>query len=431
MTIKNKILGVTKEDVITRLIFLIPIIFIVAAFVLDTPQNLINGLGTIATTRDHFSTDYYATVGKGTAFLNAGLLCLIYAVLLKISKANLGGITLAAQYICAGFAFIGKNIFNFLPIYLGVYLYSLFRKESFKNHIYVAMFSSAVAPIVSELYCCLPFEPIYNVLISIGVGLAVGFVLSPLSAFTMSVHRGYSLYNLGFSTGLVGLLFVSFFKVFGMKFEAGNDWYYGDNTGQLIFFGIICVLFIVYALLLDKTSYKEGVLISKESGRAVSDYMYKKGPAPTLFNMGCVGLLTVLFVALTKTSLSGGNLFAGLFSILGFAAFGKNIRNVAYIYLGATIGHLLGMFDITNNIYAFCVLIGTCIAPIGGTYGLIGGIIAIWCHLAIVTNTAQLHGWLSLYNNGFAGGLVALILVPIFDGIKGGFIDAKRRKEDS
>ncbi|WP_446715255.1 DUF1576 domain-containing protein [Caloramator sp. Dgby_cultured_2] len=32
-------------------------------------------------------------------------------------------------------------------------------------------------------------------------------------------------------------------------------------------------------------------------------------------------------------------------------------------------------------------------------------------------NMSYLHGGLNLYNNGFAGGIVAIVLVPIFSAI--------------
>jgi hypothetical protein len=36
----------------------------------------------------------------------------------------------------------------------------------------------------------------------------------------------------------------------------------------------------------------------------------------------------------------------------------------------------------------------------------------------MVMNTGYLHGGLNLYNNGLAGGLVAIILVPIIEAFR-------------
>ena len=114
-------------------------------------------------------------------------------------------------------------------------------------------------------------------------------------------------------------------------------------------------------------------------------------------------------------------LYAGYLSVLGFAAFGKQVRSITYIYVGALVCSLLGLFDLTSATIGMCVMLGTAISPIGGHYGMVVGMISILIHLTIVSNLSQLHGNCVLYNNGFAAGFVAMILVPIIDGIRGGF----------
>jgi hypothetical protein len=39
-------------------------------------------------------------------------------------------------------------------------------------------------------------------------------------------------------------------------------------------------------------------------------------------------------------------------------------------------------------------------------------------HLTLVMNIGYLHGGVNLYNNGFSGGLVASILVPILEAFQ-------------
>ena len=60
-------------------------------------------------------------------------------------------------------------------------------------------------------------------------------------------------------------------------------------------------------------------------------------------------------------------------------------------------------------------LFGTCLAPVAGYYGWPFGFLAGFIHAAMVNNVAFLHGGLNLYNNGFSGGFVAAVLVPVFD----------------
>ena len=63
-------------------------------------------------------------------------------------------------------------------------------------------------------------------------------------------------------------------------------------------------------------------------------------------------------------------------------------------------------------------LLSTGLAPIAGQYGWIWGVVAGFVHMAIVQNTSILHGGMNLYNNGFAAGLVCVLLVPIIDALK-------------
>ena len=40
-------------------------------------------------------------------------------------------------------------------------------------------------------------------------------------------------------------------------------------------------------------------------------------------------------------------------------------------------------------------------------------------HLAVVTGVGGLYEGMNLYNNGFAAGLVCIVLVPVLEALKG------------
>lgn len=419
---KNFIFGKNKDSQITRLLFFVPILFIVLAFVYENDVNvLFSNLLLIFSTPDRLFTDYFALAGVGAAYLNAGLVTLIYAIIIKIVKPNLNGMALAAQYMTAGFAFIGMDLTNVFPIYLGVFLYAKFRKEEFKNYVYLAMLLADLSPFVSEVYFIENLQLYYSIPLGILLGVVLGFVINPIAQFTNVVNKGYNLYNVGFATGLLGIFVASMFKVLGYDLNKQPFIYEGSNTHQLIILAIISVVFVIWSFVINKNPFKDFIKIIKDSGRAPSDFMIKYGVSPTLLNMGLVGLLTIAFLLITKSQVSGGLLYAGFLSVLGFAAFGKHLRSVTYIYVGALVCSLVGLFDISSATVAMCILLGTAIAPIGGHYGMVFGMVAILIHLTIVNYLGQLHGFAVLYNNGFAAGFVAMILVPIIDGIRGGF----------
>ncbi|MGI6510156.1 MAG: DUF1576 domain-containing protein [Erysipelotrichaceae bacterium] len=63
-------------------------------------------------------------------------------------------------------------------------------------------------------------------------------------------------------------------------------------------------------------------------------------------------------------------------------------------------------------------LFSTTLSPIAGYYGVPAGIIAGVLHASLVGNLAYLHGWMNLYNNGFSGGTVAALLLPLLETFK-------------
>ena len=60
----------------------------------------------------------------------------------------------------------------------------------------------------------------------------------------------------------------------------------------------------------------------------------------------------------------------------------------------------------------------TTLAPLAGKFGFWAGLIAGALHLPMVMHVGSLHGYMSLYNNGFAGGLAMLIIIGFIKGVK-------------
>jgi hypothetical protein len=62
-------------------------------------------------------------------------------------------------------------------------------------------------------------------------------------------------------------------------------------------------------------------------------------------------------------------------------------------------------------------LFGTTLAPISGHFGWPFGILAGFIHSALVLQTGGPVAGLNLYNNGFSGGLIAIVLYPTITAI--------------
>ena len=85
---------------------------------------------------------------------------------------------------------------------------------------------------------------------------------------------------------------------------------------------------------------------------------------------------------------------------------------------GVYLANLVFHWEVSSITSLLAALFATTLAPIAGAYGIIPGILAGFLHMAVVMNVGYLHGGMNLYNNGFAGGFVAAILVPVLDSLK-------------
>ncbi|MDZ7543082.1 DUF1576 domain-containing protein, partial [Clostridium perfringens] len=134
-------------------------------------------------------------------------------------------------------------------------------------------------------------------------------------------------------------------------------------------------------------------------------------------NMGMLGFLATFLVIILNGDLNGPTI-SGIFTIIGFGAFGKHIRNVTPIIIGALLGAIININPINSPSLILSILFSTALAPIAGKFGWKIGILAGFLHVNMVTNIGYLHGGLNLYNNGLAAGFVAMLLIPVINIFK-------------
>ena len=140
------------------------------------------------------------------------------------------------------------------------------------------------------------------------------------------------------------------------------------------------------------------------------------GYGPVMVNIGVNGLLGMAYVLLVGGDLNGPTL-GGIFTIMGFSAFGKHARNILPVMLGVFIG-AYGMHHTPDYpALQLAGLFGTTLAPISGHFGWPYGVLAGFIHASLVLQTGGPVAGLNLYNNGFSGGLIAIVLYPTITAI--------------
>ena len=184
----------------------------------------------------------------------------------------------------------------------------------------------------------------------------------------------------------------------------------------LFYFIICCVYLIIIGVIYGKNKKSNLTTINKQTGRLISDFYILFGET-TYINMGILGILAACFVILIGGDLNGATI-CGIFTIIGFGSFGKNIKNTIPIIIGATLAAISNINEVTSPALLLSILFSTTLAPICGKFGWKYGVLAGIIHVNIVTNIGYLHGGLNLYNNGLAGGFVAMILIPLITTFK-------------
>ena len=391
--------------------------FIIFGFIVDSAKNILQGMFKIIKEPDILITDYIGVGGMGAAFVNSGLIALVSILILYTLKINITGAATSAIWLMAGFALLGKNVFNIWFIIAGVWLYSRYQKDKFSKYIFIAMFGTSLAPLVTQVMFSTGLPKVLSICLGIGIGLGVGFILPPLSAHLMRVHQGFNLYNIGFTAGIIGTITISVFKSYGLEVKERLIWTSGNNTLLGVFLFSLFISMIVISLIIDKKAYVKYKNLFKYTGRLVSDFVILEGFAPSLFNMGVNGIFATAYVILVGGDLNGPTI-GGIFTIVGFSAMGKHLKNMVPIFIGVFLGSITKTWSINDPSILMAALFGTTLAPIAGAFGWKWGILAGFLHSSVVLNVGFLHGGVNLYNNGFSGGIVAATLIPIIEALR-------------
>jgi len=406
-----------SEKIKYRIMYLYSIAFILASFLFDSFYGLVNGLVHIAMSPTLLLTDYLAIGGIGASLLNSGVLMLLTIFIARRNDALMNGPLIAAVFTVGGFAFFGKNIYNILGILLGVYIFSRIQKDHFTKYIIIAYFGTALSPIVSQVSFGMGFGVFPGIVLGVGAGLVIGLILPPLASSFVRFHQGFNLYNIGFTSGIIGMILMSVFRLSGYDHSLNQIIVTETSIPLLVLLVLYFFSMILVGLITSKNSWKEYRSLLKNPGRLVTDFVSLHGFSTSILNMGVLGLLGILLVSLLQGPINGP-IIGGIFTLVGFGSFGKHPGNSLPIMVGVLVAGLIAGLPFSSTGFLLTVLFATTLAPISGHYGYFAGILAGFLHLALVSNLGYLHGGMNLYNNGFSGGFVAAFLVPIFESYK-------------
>lgn len=398
---------------------------IVAGFALDTPLGILKGLLIYIVSPDVLVTDYFVIGSIGAALVNAGLVTLISIAFTRIVKTPYNGATLAMIFLMAGFALFGKNPINILPFFLGVWIYSIVKKVPIARYTNAAMFSTTLAPIVSDVMLKAPVPKIFRLPLAVVAGALIGYLIIPLAEHAFSAHMGYTLFNYGFAGGLMALIIASLSKAMGQPVKTVMLWHTGVPRAILTYLIVLILGLMISGFYLAGCDIKTCFRITRHAGRAPTDFVITDGIGVTLFNMGAMGAVSLAYILFIGGDLNGPVVGAILTSI-GFGAAGEHPKNSIPVIAGVFLASSVMTQTHTDPGMQLAALFGTALAPISGQFGWHYGIVAGFVHAALVLATAEPCGGYNLYNNGFSAGLVALVMVSIIKGVSTKWRDSDR-----
>ena len=417
--------------------------FVVAAFILPDRADAFTGLWNLLTNPCKISTNYFALGGYSATFLNMGLVGLFCLGLTYLPGCKPNNVTTLAFLLTVGFGSWGMNIFNMIPTVLGVCLYALVKKEKLGSLTNAMMFSTGIAPLISDLLFRYPNVDVigFNWLglgFALAVGLVIGFFLPAGLAHSPACHKGYDHYSAALPVGLTAFFLRTLLYNVLLGWKIGDmgklatlaapkyEFFYACNIFSILLFAS----FIVFALLMGAT-WKGYWGLMKDSGHGVS-FTSKYGTPAFLMNAGVFGLMIVAyfnFAGLIDPKVDMANIWTGMtfgivFCMLSTSNSGSHPRNVLPIMVGYIVtsflfGWLAGLMGTENyalTIGSQSILIGLCYAnglsPISGKYGFGWGALAGGLHYLLVSAVPDLHGGFLLYNGGFTAALICVLFVP-------------------
>jgi len=401
------------SDLIFHMLSVISGLLVVAAVIAEPSLELLVGLWKIMTHEAGLITDPIATGGLGAALLNTGLVLACGIALARFNKLPFTGATISCLLMATGFSMIGKNILNIQPLLLGGWLFARFSGEGFERYVYLSFSGACMAPLVSYVIC--HGGGSLSWVAALMAGAAIGFVLPPVAAYATRIHQGYNLLNIGFAVGFIGMIVVNMMRGFGLTFETEGSWNTGSHTFLVALMLILSIGLIVGGIW-QGCRLERYTRLLRRTGRAVSDFVVMDGLPTTLVNMGICTLLGTLFYLLIGEPFSGP-MVGSLLTVCGYAAFGAHPRNYLPVLTGAACTALaMGVLRTPEALTG--VILSVALSPIGGHFGPFWGFVAGCAHMALVLNVGTIHGKMDLYNNGFAAGLVCVVLVPLIEALQ-------------
>ena len=419
------------EKAIRLLFWLFAAACLLAAIAMPDRGQMVEGLLRLCTTPYQSANSYFdpAVGGFAGTFLNAAVICAICAAIYSLPGSKPDGVSVLAYFLTAGFCFWGITLLNIWFCFAGTLLFCFVRKVNPCTQGNVFLFSTGIAPLMTDLLIRYPGAEAGGVtflgcVIALLACCVIGLVLPAGLAHGPKMHKGYDLYNAAVPIGLTAFfLRAVLYRVLGGTLPDGVG--VGAGDGNWAVCNLFCIAVFVLALILGLAlggSFKKYGELLKDSGVG-ADYGAKYGAGTAVMNFAIYGLFIVLYYNLIGAKWNAAVL--GCVLCMVCCCFkGSHPANVWPIMAGYVAASFLTKAlcaalgtDFTTAINAQAIVIGLCFAnglsPVTGNYGWFAGFIFAMLHYGLVTSVPFTHGGFLLYNGGFTAALICFLFIPV------------------
>ena len=425
----KKLKNLSESDFLKLFLGAFSTAFLIAALVVPDRGQMITGLWQILSQPAKIPTSCFAVGGYAGTLLNMALVGYVCLGLYVAFGAEMNAVATLASVLTIGFGSWGINILNIWPTIFGVMIYCLVKKEKFGANVNAMLFSTGIAPLITDLMIRYPNAEaigfnLEGIFIALVVGFFIGFFLPAGLANSPKVHKGFDLYSAALPVGMTAFfLNATLFKTLGVALPAGADAAQLQVASRLTVNTFCILLFgacIVIAFVLGCRPKDYWQLIIDPA--LVTNFSSTYGNPVFLMNVGVFGLFILGYYNLIGATFNGVT-FGIIFCMLATCNSGSHPGNVWPIMLGYIVASTVcglvsplvgGTFTFAVNAQAICV--GLCYAnglsPIADKYGWRYGFLAAVMHYLLVTSVPTLHGGYCMYNGGFTAALICIILVP-------------------
>ena len=430
----KKIKNLPENNFLILIFLLFSLAFLIASLVAPDRAYLFEGMKQILTQPCKIPTNYFAVGGYSATFFNMGLVTLACLGLYLVFRAELNNVATLAIMLTVGFASWGIDILNIWPTVFGTMLYCVVKKRPMKNYVSAMLFTTGIAPLISDLLTRYPYETAVGftpqgVVLALVVGLVSGFFIPAGLTHAPNVHKGYNLYNAALPVGMGAFILQAIlFTTLGVKLPgapAAETLKVASRFGANLFCCVLFGLAILAALAMGCTPKAYwGFISNKKRNMSITAGF---GNDMFLMNFGVFGLFILGYYNLVGATFNGAT-FGVMFCMLCTCNSGSHPLNawpmlLGYMIASPIMSHFSGAAggNFAYVINAQAILIGACysngMTPIVDKYGPLVGFFAGILHFLLVTSVPALHGGYCLYNGGLTAAFICLLMMPTVEDL--------------